>query len=174
MLPLRPGGRSYLFSKFPFFIYRNIIPYTLQFFFCQCLTPGHYLGFGVFRWNSVKLGRAHLSSSWGPPAECENSSEVGTSFIFVPGTRGTRIITNLSTFTKKETAVVGPKRSHGTQHFLKLRLKLHIFTAELCHGKGGCKLAPQAHGTLLFSFAMLHASFANSCARMRDRTSSLP
>ena len=34
VLPLRPGGRSYLFSKFPFFIYRNIIPYTLQFFFC--------------------------------------------------------------------------------------------------------------------------------------------
>ena len=30
----------------------------------------------------------------------------------------------------------GSRRSHGTQHFKKLRLNLDIFTAKLCHGKG--------------------------------------
>ena len=30
----------------------------------------------------------------------------------------------------------GSWRSHGTQHFKKLRLNLDIFTAKLCHGKG--------------------------------------
>ena len=47
-----------------------------------------------------------------------------------PSTRGARIISNLSTFTK-ETAVMVPKgswRSHGTQHFKKCCSKLHTFT----------------------------------------------
>ena len=68
-----------------------------------------------------------------------STAEFGTSLIFTPGRRGTRIISNLSTFTK-ETAVMAPIgswRSHGTQHFKNLRLKLHILTAKLCHGKGG-------------------------------------
>ena len=46
-----------------------------------------------------------------------------------PSTRGARIISNLSTFTK-ETAVMAPKgswRSHGTQHFKKMLLKIAYF-----------------------------------------------
>ena len=55
----------------------------------------------------------HLSSSWGPPAECENFSEFGTSLIFAPGTRGIRIISKLSTFTKLK--INGSHGRHGTQ-----------------------------------------------------------
>ena len=55
----------------------------------------------------------HLSSSWGPPAECENFSEFGTSLIFAPGTRGIRIISKLSTFTKLQ--INGSHGRHGTQ-----------------------------------------------------------
>ena len=64
VLTLRPAGRSY--KKFFF-----------DFFF-----------FGRARARFARPG-PQPSSSWGPPAECANSSaEFGTSLIFAPGTRG--------------------------------------------------------------------------------------
>ena len=46
-------------------------------------------------------------------------------------------------------------RSHGTQHFKKLRLKMHfVLQPSYVMGRVECKLAPQAHGTLLFYLTM--------------------
>ena len=39
--------------------------------------------------------------------------------------------------------------------FLKIAIKIAYYVT----GRVYCNLAPQAHGTLLFSFAMLHAPF---------------
>ena len=79
------------------------------------------------------------------------TAEFGTSLILAPGARGTQIISNLR-FTINgghDTEIFLAKPRYAT--FLKIALKnCTLLLPNYVMGGVCCKLAPQAHSTLLF------------------------
>ena len=101
------------------------------------------------------------------------TAEFGTSLIFAPYTRGTRIISNLSTFTKRN-------GGHGTQKFLakpqyatfqKIALKIaHFYCRTMSWEAWVASLRRRRTVRYFFSFAMLRASFSFGVCPLESRS----